>query len=130
MTKRPYPSSGTPLNYKDHPSFEDIPEILEEQKTFFDRVFAAEGDIFKGFVFDWTLVKKLTFEEMYICMLKLRSFNILDVPDNVVSKVAKAIAPTMKIGIWVEYLNQVIGKFSARRGHFEAPRRSIIKDPT
>lgn len=42
-------------------------------------------------------------------MLKLMSFTILDVLDNVISKVT---------GIGVEWIYQVIGEINARRDHF------------
>lgn len=80
LTKRSHLSSGTPLKCGDHPLFEDIPEILEEQKSFYDRGFATEGDIFEGFVFNCAPMKMLILEEMYKGVLKLAPFTILGVP--------------------------------------------------
>lgn len=40
------------LNCRYHPFFKDISRTIEEQKCFYNRLFATEGDIFKRFVFD------------------------------------------------------------------------------
>lgn len=68
---------------------------------------------------DWISVKKLILDEMYKGVLKLESFNILDISENVVSKVASTIVATKKIGIRVKWLNRVIAESDARRDHFE-----------
>lgn len=64
MVKRS-PSTGTPLNCREHPFFDDIHEIPKEQKAFYDRIFAKEEDILEGSLFDWAPVKKLIIEQMY-----------------------------------------------------------------
>lgn len=46
---------------------------------------------------------------------KLESFNILDVPDKVISKVACTVATVEKIGIRIEWLAKVICDICARK---------------
>lgn len=56
---------------------------------------------------------------MYKGVLKLESFNILDVTENEVSKVVSTIAAAEKMGVRVEWLDGVIREIGARRNHFE-----------
>lgn len=77
MVKEPRLRTGTSLNYKEHMFFEDIPKIPQEQKAFYDRVFAKEGDIFEGFMFKWALVKKLILKEIYKGLKKLETLTTL-----------------------------------------------------
>lgn len=110
-------STGAPLECRDHPFFEDIFEIPEEQ-PFYNCVFASVGDIFEGFMFDRALVKKLILEEVYPGVQKLETFNIQDAPENVVSKMAITIALAEKMGIQVVWINKIIGEISSRKDHF------------
>lgn len=47
------------------------------------------------------------------------SFNILDVLDNVVSKVTSTVTVVENIGILVEWIDRVIREINAKRDHFE-----------
>lgn len=76
VTKRSRLSTGTPLNCKDHPFFEDIVKIPEELKSFYNRVFLVNGDIFEDFMFECAPVKKLILEGIYQGLRKLKTFNI------------------------------------------------------
>lgn len=80
------PLIRTPLSY----SYQAVVilDIPREQKDFFDRVFLKEGDIFEGFIFDWEPVKELILKEIFEGVQKLESFAILNVLNQVVSKVA------------------------------------------
>lgn len=37
---------------RDHPFFQDFPEISEELRSFYDDIFSAEGDIFENCLLD------------------------------------------------------------------------------
>lgn len=119
-TKPNYFSSariGTLLNYRDHPFFKDISRITEEHKSFYNRVLAIEGDIFKRFVFDWAPIKKVILEVIFHAMSKLQTF-CMDVLDNIVSKVASMVAAAEKMGIRVVWTDKVFGEIGAKRHHF------------
>lgn len=75
---------------------------------------------------DWASFKKLILEEIYKGLLKLESFNNLDVPDNVVSKVVSTIIAAEKVGIRVEWIDKVIGEIGVRRDHFELLREARL----
>lgn len=47
------PSVETPLSCNEHPVFNNIPNVPQEQNGFFNRVFTKEGDIFKECQIDW-----------------------------------------------------------------------------
>lgn len=51
-------------------------------------------------------------------MEKLETFVIVDVPDNIVSKVACTIATAKKMGIKVGWIDKVIEDTYAKRDHF------------
>lgn len=63
-------------------------------------------------------VKMLILYKLYKGVLKLESFTILDVPDNVFSKVARIVIVTEKMGIRVEWIDQVIGRSVPRETTF------------
>lgn len=63
--------------------------------------------------------KKLILEEIYQGVRKLETFNILDVPDNIVLKAVSTVVVAGKMGIQVEWIDRVIGEISFRRDHFE-----------
>lgn len=62
MVKGSRSSIVTPLNSKEHPFCGYIPYPRAE--ILLNRVFAKEGDIFKGFVFNWAPVKKLILKDV------------------------------------------------------------------
>lgn len=70
-------------------------------------------------MFDWAPDKKLILEEIYQGVRKLETFNILDVPDNIVLKAVSTVVVAGKMGIQVEWIDRVIGEISFRRDHFE-----------
>lgn len=53
-------------------------------------------------------MKELILKEIFVGVQKLEFFNILHVPNQVVSKVARTTAPE-KIGIQIRWLGRVIG---------------------
>lgn len=83
-------------------------------KSFYDSVFVAEGGVFEGFSFDWASFKKLILKEIFQAAQKLKTFNILDVPD-VLPKVADTMA---KMGIKVGWIDRVLREMGAKRDHF------------
>lgn len=56
-------SPEAPLNYSEHPFFIDIPNVPQDKKDFFYKVFAKEGEIFKGCIIEWEPVKELVLRE-------------------------------------------------------------------
>lgn len=71
----------------------------QEQVAFFDRVFAKDGDIFEGAVFDWEAVKEVILMGIFEGVQELESFSVLDVPDEVIARVAKVISTAEKFGV-------------------------------
>lgn len=55
--------------------------------------------------------------EIFVYVQKLESFNILDVPIDVVSKVERIVAGTEKMGIMIGWLDKVIRDVCAKRVH-------------
>lgn len=56
-----------------------------------------EGKIFEGCIFDWKPMKELILNTIFKGVQKLESFAILNVPDEVVSKVARTVAVAQKM---------------------------------
>lgn len=54
-------------------------------------------------MFEWAPFENLTLGEIYQFVRKLKTFNILDVPDNVLSKVASTVVATEKMGTRVRW---------------------------
>lgn len=55
--------------------------------------------------------------EIFVYVQKLESFNILDVPIDVVSKVERIVAGTEKMGIMIGWLDKVIRDVCGKRVH-------------
>lgn len=53
------------------PIFLGYPRDPPRAESFYDCIFAKEGDIFKEFMFDWAPVKKLILKEIYEGVKKL-----------------------------------------------------------
>lgn len=111
VTKRSRLSTGTPLNCKDHPFFEDIVKIPEELKSFYNRVFLVNGDIFEDFMFECAPVKKLILEGIYQGLRKLKTFNIPNVHDNLVSKVETQLLQRRRWGSKLGGSTGSLGRF-------------------
>lgn len=58
-------------------------------------------------------------EEIYQVVLMLKTFNILEVPKIVVSKVACTIVAAKRMGIQVEWIDKVTEEITAKRDHFK-----------
>lgn len=99
------------------------PRYPQEQTTFFHRVFAKEGDIFEGSICEWEAMKELILRGIFEGLQELKSFSILDVPDAVTSRVAWVVPTAEKSGIWVGWLDRIIGEISTRRDHTALARK-------
>lgn len=92
-----------------HPFFANLPNILQGQIVFFDRVFSREGDIFEEAVSDWEAVKEVILKGIFEGVQELESFSILDVPDEVISEVTQVIFAAEKSRIRVDWFDRAIG---------------------
>lgn len=54
-TKRLAPSTAIPMSCEGHPFFEGLPHIADFVKSFYDKLFSAESDIFKGCSVVWCI---------------------------------------------------------------------------
>lgn len=97
VMKASRPSLGIFLCFNDHLFFSDIPDIPQKQRDFFG-VFAKEGDIFERFIFDWRSRKELILRGIFEGLQELEFFPILDVLDQVISKVAHVVTDAEKAG--------------------------------
>lgn len=111
------PPTGVWLCCSGHPFFADLPNISREQIAFFDRVFAKEGDIFEGAVFVWEAVKEVILTGLFDGVQELESFSVLDVPDEVIARIARVISTAEKFGIRVDWLDRALGEICSRREH-------------
>lgn len=85
VVKASHPLIETPLNCSEHP--------------FFGLVFNKERDIFDIFMFDYARMKELILNKIFESVQELEPFDILDVPEEVISKVARTVAAVEKMGI-------------------------------
>lgn len=80
-------------------------------------MFAREGDIFEGSVCDWEAMKELILKGIFEAVQELDSFFVLDVPDVVISRVARMISAAEKARIRIDWLDCGINKISSGRDH-------------
>lgn len=80
VVRSSHPSIETPFSCSDQPFFTDIPNVPQEQKDFFYRVFMEEVDIFGECRIDWERMKELVlkgFSRAYGCLSLLSSYRFL-----------------------------------------------------
>lgn len=95
--------------------FEDLPNISEEIKSFYDDIFIVEGDIFEDCSFDWVQLSKMVVEELFNSIQKLEKFTVLEVPSQVVFEVADIVAIIAKMGVKVEWIYKILGDIAAKK---------------
>lgn len=92
-------------------------------------MFAKEGDIFEEAVFDWEAVKEVVLRGIFEGVQELESFSALDVPDEVIARVARVISAAEKSGVRVDWLDRAIGDICSRREHADlASRRERLSN--
>lgn len=62
-------------------------------------------------------MKELLLKGIFESVQELESFAVLDVPDEVISRVARVVSAAKKSGVRVDWLDRVIGEVSSRRDH-------------
>lgn len=62
-------------------------------------------------------MKELLLKGIFEAVQELESFAILDVPDEVISRVARVVSTVEKSGVRVDWLDRVIGEVSSKRDH-------------
>lgn len=91
------PTTGVWLCCSSHPFFADLSNMPQDQIAFFNRVFAREGDIFEEAVFDLEAVKEVILKGIFEGVQELEFFSILDVPGEVIGRVARVISTASKV---------------------------------
>lgn len=76
-----------------------------------------EGDIFKGFTFDWEAMKELILKGIFEGVQEQESFSILDVPRFGDLQSCLGVVATEKCDTRVDWLDLVIGDIWAQRDH-------------
>lgn len=115
VTKSPQPSPEARLDCSGHPFFVDVPNISQDQKDFFNKVLAKAGDIFEASVIEWEPIKELVLKGIFEGARALESYTFLDVPDEVLSSVARTVATAERMNIRMDWLDGVLGDICLRR---------------
>lgn len=68
----------TILKCTKHPFFEDLLDVSEAIKSFYNDLFSMEGDICDDFSFDWVQMRNIV-EELNNCLQKLEKFTVFEV---------------------------------------------------
>lgn len=123
VAKSPQTSSEARFECSGHPFFNDIPNISQDQKDFFNQVLAKAGDIFEASVIEWEPIKELVLKGIFEGVRALESFTFLDVPDEVLSSVARTVATAERMNIRMNWLDGVLGDICLRRDRLALSRR-------
>lgn len=123
VTKSPRSSPEARLDCNGHPFFVDVPNISQDQKDFFNKVLAKAGDIFEASVIEWEPIKELVLKGIFEGARALESYTFLNVPDEVLSSVARTIATAERMNIRMDWLDGVLGDICLRRDRLVLSRR-------
>lgn len=93
-----------------------MPEISEEIKSFYDKVFAAEGNLFETFSFSFALVKKAMLEELSSAVHKPGVYTVLNIPHKVIYEVEDAGGIAEKLEIEVYWIDRILVKIDKKLG--------------
>lgn len=107
-----------PLKCEKHPFSEDISDISEELKSIYSNLFSVEGDIFENCSFAWVQMRKIILEELFNSVQKLEKPTVLDVPPQVVSRVADIVAIAATMGVKGEWIKRILGEIAETIEHF------------
>lgn len=117
VVKSPQPSPEVHLDCSGHLFFNDISNIPQDQKDFFNKVLTKAGDIFEASVIEWESIKELVLKGIFKGARALESFTFLDVPDEVLSSVARTVTTVERMNIRMNWLDGVLGDICLPRDH-------------
>lgn len=107
--KSPQPSPEAYLDCSEHLFFNGILNIPQDQKDFFNKVLAKADDIFEASVIEWEPIKELVLKGIFEGARALESFTFLDVPNEVLSSVARTVATAERMNIRMNCLTECLG---------------------
>lgn len=125
FAKSPQPSPEARLDCGGHPFFVDVPNISQDQKDFFNKVLAKVGDIFGTSVIEWEPLKELVLKGIFEAAKALESYSFVDVPDEVLSSVARTVATAERMSIRMDWLDGVLGDICLRRDRLALSRKEV-----
>lgn len=93
-------------------------------RAFYDRLFSAEGDIFKDCSLAWTSLRSLIVVGLYGSVRKLEKYTTMDVTNELLEEVADVATSAARMGIPVDWLDEVLGQIAREKKHVDLLERT------
>lgn len=122
--KRPAPSTAIPLTCEGHSFFEDLPSVPEFVKSFYNELFASEGDIFEGCSVGWSAFRSIIISGPYDSVCRLEKHMIMDVPREVLEDVVDITASAARMSVRVDGMHEVLDQIASKKRHLDLLERT------
>lgn len=96
--------------------------MSDDAKTFFDKLFSIEGDIFGDCVVDWAEMRETIIRGFFKSVQKLEGFIRLEAPPQVLFEVADVKATTAKMSINLDWMDMVLGEIANKKEYLSLLR--------
>lgn len=104
--------------------FEGLSGVYEDAKSFFDKLFSIESDIFGECSVNWLEIIEITIKGLFKSVQRLEEFTILEVPSQVLPEVPDVTTRTTKMGMQVNWMDKVLGKIANKKDHLNLLKES------
>lgn len=88
-------------------------------KSFYDELFATEGNIFQNYSVAWLAFRSIIINGLFDSIRKLEKHKIIDVPTVILEEVAEVAALAAKNGVRVDWLDEALGRVTTKKKHRE-----------
>lgn len=100
--RRAFPSDAGPLSCEGNPFFADTPALPEVMKSFYNELFASEGNIFQNCSVAWPAFRSIIINGLFDSVRKIEKHMIMDVPAVILEEVGEVAALAAQNGVKVD----------------------------
>lgn len=93
-------------------------------KSFYDKLFSTEGDILKECSVVWSAFRSIIINGLYDFVCRLKKYMTMDVLREIIEEVADITASATKMGVIVDWMDEVFGQIALKRKHLDLLERT------
>lgn len=102
----------------------DLPHVGEFVKAFYNKLFSAEGDIFKNCSIAWISLRSLIIIGLYDSGCKLERYTIMGVLMVILEELADVTASAARMDVQLDWLIEVLGQIAQKKKHVDLLERT------
>lgn len=117
---------SSPLDMRGTSIFEDLRALPQIVKSFFNELLSTEGDIFQECQVVWPALRIVIITGLFESVRRLEKFMIIDVPIDILEEVAEVTASAARMGVRVDWMDEILGKVATKRRHLDLLERTRV----